>query len=75
MMRVAARPSEPIAAISHPPTRVSNGNSGEHRPPKGQRQVGYQAQSTKGEPKNLPLHTLILAGIQPEEAASAEAIP
>jgi hypothetical protein len=61
-MRVAARPLEPITAISHPPTRVSDRNGGKHRPPKGQRQVRHQAQSGKGEPKNLLLHTRILAG-------------
>src|SRR5580698_10582770 len=66
---------EPVAAICHPPARISDGNGGEHRPPEGQRQVRHQAQSAESEPKNLSLHLSILTGIRVVGAASAEAIP
>jgi hypothetical protein len=66
---------EPVAAIGHPPARISDGNGGEYRPPEGQRQIRHQAQSAEGEPKNLSLHIPILTGIRALGAAPAKAIP
>ena len=69
------RRSEPVAAVSHPPTRIRHGNRREHCPPEGQRQIRHQPQSRERQPKNLLLHNFILAGMFVERLASAKPIP
>jgi hypothetical protein len=60
---------EPIAAIGDPPTHDANGNGCRHCPPKWQDEISQQAQAGESDPKDLSLHSLILARMYREEAA------
>src|SRR5271155_5887792 len=67
--------SKPVAAVSHPPTRIRDRNGSEHSPPEGQHQIRHQAQPSESEPKYLLLHDYILAAILSPLAVSTKAIP
>ncbi len=60
---------EPVAAIGNPPTHNANGNGCRHCPPKWQDEISQQAQAGESDPKDLSLHSLILARMYREEAA------
>jgi hypothetical protein len=60
---------EPIAAIGDPPTHNANGNGCRQRPPKWQNDISQQAQADESDPKDLSLHSLILARMYREEVA------
>ena len=51
---------KPIAAVSEPPARITDGDRRSQRPPERKYHIGAEAQDCERNPKYLPLHTAIL---------------
>jgi hypothetical protein len=52
--------SEPVAAISDPPTHKNYRDGGQQRPPKRKYEISRQAQYGEADPEDLSLHAPIL---------------
>src|SRR6266851_3709006 len=66
-------PSEPVAAVRHPPAKHADGNRRQQRPKDGQGDIRDQSQHNEGSPEDLTLHSFILArAIAPRPPATAQ---
>ncbi len=51
---------EPVASVSHPPTKEANGNRSKKRPHNRQGKIRYQPKRNENAPEDLAFHSSIL---------------